>query len=122
MLATPLMPEGNPILEAKFWEFHKARPEVYSYICKFLQEAIDRGRSRFSISMVYERIRWYVEIELGTGEFKLPNNHRAYYARLWQREHPAHAHLIKICQPRSGGLGGPRDEYGREIDDDDDDE
>jgi hypothetical protein len=79
---------GMTKLEADFWAFHQANPRVYEYLCRFAGQAIARGRRRLGIAMLYERVRWEVFLETTDEEFKLNNNHRAYFARLWLREHP----------------------------------
>jgi hypothetical protein len=52
-----------------------------------------------------------MHIEQGDEEFKLPNNHRAYYARKWLDVHPEHPGFFHTACLRSEG--GPRDRYGR---------
>lgn len=85
-----LFPDGGlpPGLEAAFWEFHEKNPQIYRMICRFSNEAITKGRKRLSINMLFERIRWYTQIETTDEDYKLNNNHRAFYARLWLRDHP----------------------------------
>jgi hypothetical protein len=95
--------------------FHEANPHVYELICRFAKEAISIGRKEYAIGTIWERMRWHMNIERGDAEFKLPNNHRAYYARLWLDEHPNYPDFFHTCCLRSEG--GTRDRYGRTIDD-----
>lgn len=88
LFGTPEQPATR--LEAAFWVFHEANPGVYRLFCRFTREAIERGRRHFSVCMVIERIRWETMIVTADADFKINNNHRAYYARLWMREHPEH--------------------------------
>lgn len=85
---------GNP-LEKKFWEYHRENPQVYALFDRFASEAVNRNRKRFSANMIFERMRWYTVIETGGDEYKLNNNYRAYYARLWMRNHPDHDDLFE---------------------------
>ena len=75
--------------EENFLEFHQANPHVYELFKKYCNAAVKAGRSNYSVSSIFERIRWFQDIEtrddLG---FKLNNNHRAYYARMYQLQHP----------------------------------
>jgi hypothetical protein len=87
-------------LEANFWHFHAENPHVYRLFDRFTSYAIERGRARFSVSIIFERIRWETHIETGDPDFKLNNNHRAYYARLWMRDHPEHAGFFEVRRTR----------------------
>lgn len=86
---------GNPH-EKKFWEYHRENPQVYALFDRFAREAVARGRKHFSAYMIFERMRWYTIIETGGDEYKLNNNYRPYYARLWLRKNPDHADLFEI--------------------------
>lgn len=78
-------------LEREFWDFHEQNPHVYRLFDRFTRHALERGRTNFSVSVIVERIRWETTIETDTGDkFKINNNHRAYYARLWMRDNPEH--------------------------------
>ena len=89
-LGTPAHPSNH--IEAAFWIFHLANPMIYELFCGFTRRAIAKGYTTFSVSMIIERIRWETSVETydpaSPGEFKLNNNYRAYYARLWMRDHP----------------------------------
>lgn len=70
-------------------EFDAANPEVWRLFCKFAFEAIAAGRVDLSASLVVERIRWETEVVTrGADDFKVNNNHRAYYARKFNRAFP----------------------------------
>jgi hypothetical protein len=77
-------------IEAAFWDFHLQNPQIYELFHQFAtQSAARKGRKHFGVAAVFERIRWSVMVETeGGGEFKLNNNYRAYYARLWMRDNP----------------------------------
>ena len=71
-----------------FKRFHRENPHVYRLIERFAHEAYNAGRTNFSISMVVERIRWETAIVTRSDDgFKIPNDHRAYYARLYMAKH-----------------------------------
>lgn len=78
-------------LKRKWWQFHNENPQVYELVEKFTFDVIKRGYDHYSINSIFERIRWHTDIETqDMGEFKLSNNHRAYYARYFMHLHPEH--------------------------------
>src|SRR3954463_15798477 len=108
-------------LEAEFLIYHAAHPFVYILVCRFAQEAIDKGYTRYGMGAIWERVRWEVLIHTRSNieaeDFKMPNNHRAYYARLWLKDHPEHAGekpFFRIAELRSlRGTEFAGDRYGR---------
>lgn len=88
-------------LKAEFEAFHEANPHVYELYVKYTAEMKASGRSRFSISMITERIRWYTAIETDDPEFKINNNHRAFYARKLM-EDPRFAGMFSIREQKQG--------------------
>lgn len=99
-LGTPEEPLNS--LEASFWRFHRENPEVYGLFDKFTRQSIDAGRKQFAVSIVIERIRWATMVETkGGGDFKINNNYRAYYARLWMRNNPEHAGFFRTRETRA---------------------
>jgi hypothetical protein len=85
-LGTPDSPKN--VLEAQFWDFHAANPKVYSLFSKFAFEAARANRGSFGVGAIFERMRWYTTVETRGEEYKLNNNYRAYYGRLWMRNNP----------------------------------
>ncbi len=64
------------------WHFDQANPHVYIYFASFARQALNRGRGRFGVGAIWERMRWELNFETDSDEpFKISNNHRAYYAR-----------------------------------------
>lgn len=78
----------TPVLKT-FCKFHRANPHVYELFCRYAHEARKRGYRQFGAAAIYERMRWHVMIETNSdSEFKLSNNHKAYYARMFMIEFP----------------------------------
>lgn len=74
-------------LEAAFWEFHLANPEVYEELKRLSLRLKARGYERLGIATVFEVCRWRSMMRARDNKgFKLNNNHRAFYARLLNRE------------------------------------
>lgn len=72
---------------ARFVEFHRLNPQVWELFERFAWEIIARGRTRYSVSAIVERIRWHIDIET-SGEVKINNDFRAYYARMFMAKYP----------------------------------
>jgi len=83
----------------KWWDWHKANPDVYDLFVKYSFEAIEAGRNRYSQWAIINRIRWNKEVETtGCDEFKISNDHIAFYARLFHAEHPEHKDFFLVKQ------------------------
>ena len=81
--------DNRPKIEAAFWEFHNANPDVYAELKRIALDLIDRGYTKFGIATVYEVARWRSMLRLGpSAKFKLNNNFRAYYARMLMDREP----------------------------------
>tara|TARA_E500000081_G_scaffold84088_1_gene85309 strand:- start:107 stop:388 length:282 start_codon:yes stop_codon:yes gene_type:complete len=88
-------------LKRKMWEFHKDNPHVMDLVEKYTFEAIRRGFEHYSINSIFERIRWHEDIETeDEREFKLSNNHRAYYARYFHHKHPEYEGFFRTKETR----------------------
>jgi len=75
-------------IEAKFLEFHRDNPFVYSYLVKRARQAKSKGFDNYSINSLFEILRWHTNIETRNSVFKLNNNYRSYYARMIMRKEP----------------------------------
>ena len=77
-------------LEEEFRRFHEANPHVWEKFRRFTFQAIDAGREHLGVAMVWERLRWFSAFETKGEQWKLNNNHRAYYARMFHEQYPHH--------------------------------
>jgi hypothetical protein len=74
-------------LEDAFNKFHAENPRVYRLLLRFTHEVKARGFEHYSIDAIFQRARWHADIETHDPDgFKLNDHHRAYYARLLNRE------------------------------------
>jgi len=76
-------------LQNQVTEFHKKNPEVWEKFVYYSFELINKGFKNYSVSGVFDRIRW----ESGAGEdgeanFKIGNNFKPFYARRFMRVYP----------------------------------
>lgn len=68
---------------AEFEVFHKANRDIWGLFKSYADQARACGRKCYSANAIFERIRWFLDIETKGGDFKLNNNFRAYYARMY---------------------------------------
>lgn len=83
-------PDGRS-LESRFREFHANNPHVYAELVKLARRARGRGVERIGIKMLWEVLRWQLQIETyhpGGDSFRLNNNFHSIYARLLMDENP----------------------------------
>lgn len=72
-----------------FVKFDKENPDVWQYFLRFVKQLQDRGYRHFGVAAIIERIRWEVALETRSADgFKVCNNHRAFYARKYQKQFP----------------------------------
>ena len=102
--------EEKATIQERFEKFHLENPHVFARLEKHCQKAIDKGRKRIPINMVFEVIRWEHFIgtlptdgdtHLGQGEFrrlKLNNDFKSRYARLYIKLYPGREKYIEIRQ------------------------
>jgi hypothetical protein len=101
------------LLEEKFWQFHHANPQIYEWLKKFaLEWQASNPKSLCSIAMLYERVRWEVNIYpakvLGQKDaLRLNNNHKAYYARLLEEHEPDLKGIFRMRKQRVQASIGP---------------
>lgn len=89
-------------LEEKFIKYDRENPRVYEYFIQFAAEMIAAGRKKLSASLITERIRWEVNIRTKCDDqFKISNNHRAFYSRKFMEDFPEYAGYFVIKQQRS---------------------
>jgi hypothetical protein len=89
-------------IKEKFIEYHKNNPWVWELFERFAMEMIGAGRERYSSSAIIERIRWEVDRKSSPDErFKISNDFRAYYARMFIAKYPMCNSFFLIKKLRS---------------------
>ena len=79
----------SPSIEVAFWNFHTNHPEVYEGLVRLAYQAVNAGRERIGIKMLFEVLRWewiITGLPDASEEFKLNNNYTSRYARLIMEE------------------------------------
>jgi hypothetical protein len=80
----------------EWWDWHQANPHVWKLFEKYTLEAINSGLTSYSHWFIVNRIRWDFEVVTKSGEFKISNNHIAFYARLFHAYHPVYSEFFNI--------------------------
>ena len=90
-------------MRAAVQRFHEAHPEVWHLFCRFTLERIRLGFKQYSADAIFHRIRWETAKPTYTRgeEFKLNNNHVAFYSRRFAKTHPQHADFFNTRKQTS---------------------
>lgn len=69
-------------LQLRFEAFHRRNPHVLDTIITLSKRTKDAGRTRGSISQIFEVLRYSYALRTDGDDYKLANAHRAFYARI----------------------------------------
>jgi len=83
----------------KFKQFHKENPHIWEMFNKFTCQLLAAGHQHHSARAVIERIRWETSLRTTDEQFKIPNNHIPYYARMFNARTPFNDKFFK-CNKR----------------------
>ncbi len=109
----PLHDGGMSKLEHKFWQFHANNPKVYRHLVMFARQwRIKFGpQAKLGIKSLFERVRWEVCLSTTTDpNFKLNNNHTAFYARLIMERNEELTGIFNLRKQRIQSSFGPGNE------------
>lgn len=79
----------------KFRQFHEANPHVYAKLRDLALQLKRKGRERYSITGLFEVVRWHTALNTTDPDFKLNNNLRPWYARLLMDQEPELADFFR---------------------------
>lgn len=85
--------------ERRFWSYHERSPQVYFWVCDYIDKLIRAGHTRCSIWLVIGAVR--AESAINEHRYRISNNLFAYYARLWLRDHPERPGFFTIKSLKS---------------------
>jgi hypothetical protein len=79
----------NLITEEQKWfdKYHEENPEIYQFFCRCALKSIQLGFKNLSAEFIFNIIRWEAPITAGY-DFKINNNAKPFYSRLFMREFP----------------------------------
>ncbi len=75
-------------LQQKFLRFHWRNPHVHDKIKKCIDDVRRIGYNRYTISGIFEQIRWHDNIQTQDRQYKLSNSYRSRYVRLIEEQEP----------------------------------
>ena len=73
-----------------FANFHHRNPHVYDMFESFTLQLIGAGHRRGSAEMIINRMRWETALETTEVQFKINNNYKPLYARMFAFLNPEH--------------------------------
>ncbi len=92
-------------LEQRFNDFHAANPRVFARMLELARARLDRGEKFISVKALWEELRAsFAKRNVSYNyepEYKLNNNHTAFYARLLVETEPRLAGVIETRKRKS---------------------
>jgi len=83
-------------LDQQFQKFHQQNPDFYQELISLAKKARDSGKTRVSMRMLFEVIRYRRTLLIkGAGEYEINNSYTPYYSRLIKQQEPDLAHLFE---------------------------
>lgn len=79
----------------KWREWHVENPHVYEQFCHLADQLREVGQ-KTSAWLVINQMRWLHYFETSGAEFKLPNDHIAFFARAYMASRPERSGLFNI--------------------------
>ena len=86
----------------RFEQFDSDNPIVFQSLVNLAYEVKNAGFKRFSIQSLYERLRWYFNLELKSSEpFKINENFKPFYVRKMITTNPDLKGLFELRKLRA---------------------
>ena len=80
---------SNLTIDEAFAEFHEKNPHVYRNLRHLALQAVQSGRKKLGIRLLWERLRWEYLVRTVHKDYNMNNNFRSRYARLLMANEPA---------------------------------
>lgn len=80
---------------SKFCTYHSANPHIYEAFKKIALATIKKGFKHYSANGIFEIIRWKTGISADGDCFKVNNDYRAFYARLFAKHYPKYKDFFR---------------------------
>jgi hypothetical protein len=84
--------------ERKFRKFHDTNPQVYELFKRFAFDAMNQGHHRLSSEMIINRIRWETKVVTTDYDYKINNDYKPFYSRLFIEQYPRHKAFFQCRQ------------------------
>ncbi len=69
-------------------QYHLDNPHIYLEFEKKTMQAIGKGFKHWSAEGIFNVIRWETSITAKDDVFKINNNYKSFYARLFEKQNP----------------------------------
>lgn len=79
-----------------FPEYHRQNPQLYATFKKVTFQAIRKGHKNLSAEFIFNVIRWKTGVGAIADKFKVNNNYKAFYSRLFMNENPEYDGFFRI--------------------------
>jgi hypothetical protein len=101
-------------IDTAFVVFHVTNPDFLEEILKIARHAKARGKTRISMRLIFEVIRFRRTLAIqGPGEYLVNNSFTSYYARLVKQQDPELGQLFETREAKTkvGGMIQEADDY-----------
>jgi len=84
-------------IEEQCSRYDKQHPQVWKLFVFYSFDRIRRGYKHYSVSAIFERIRWHMDsgTNQAANSFKLNNNYRAVYSRKFHKNFPEYSDFFR---------------------------
>lgn len=88
----------------RFKEYHAANPQIYDIFKRYALQAIERGFKHLSAEFIYNAIRWETPVSASGDDFKINNNFKAWYSRLFMQEYPEYSGFFRKRESKADAV------------------
>lgn len=72
----------------RFQKYHEENPQIYEFFKRYTLRSIERGYKHLSAEFIFNVIRWETPIGASGDDFKINNDFKPWYSRLFMKEFP----------------------------------
>lgn len=91
---------------ARFKAYHEANPQLYNLFEMYAIQAIKRGHRRLSAEFLFNVIRWETPAKAEDGDFKINNDMKPWYSRLFLAKYPQHKQFFETRRSKADLMDG----------------
>lgn len=84
-----------------FEQYHNDNPQIYEYFKSFSLMAIRKGHKRLSAEFIFNIIRWETRISAKDGDFKINNDMKPFYSRMFLKEFPQYKDFFEVRRSKA---------------------
>jgi hypothetical protein len=71
-----------------FDKYHSENPKIYEYFKEYSLRSINKGFNHLSAEFIFNVIRWETPLTADGDDFKINNNAKPFYSRLFMKDFP----------------------------------